>query len=91
MEENFNLSEKIEKTHFNEPIDMLRVEDVKKHLQEFKEELKNDLITDDISIYDYIKETYTNAELQKAVEQQIDRCLKYIDTQMQKHFGDKLL
>jgi hypothetical protein len=34
----FNLSEKIEQTHFNEPIDMLKAEDVKEFIRLLKEE-----------------------------------------------------
>ena len=33
----FNLSDKIENTHFNEPIDMLKAEDVKEFIKELKE------------------------------------------------------
>jgi hypothetical protein len=43
----FNLSEKIEQSHFNEPIDMLKAEDVKEFIRllkaspDFDEEDKN--------------------------------------------------
>jgi hypothetical protein len=81
----FNLSEKIwqeyPKNDYSEG-EVIWRDDVK----EFIQLLKESLITDDISLYDYRKETHTNAELQKAVEEQIGRIMKDID----KLCGDKL-
>ena len=87
----FNLSEELDKADWNieDVWDMKKPEArevVDKILKEFIMRLKESLITDDISIYDYRKEMHTNAELQKAIEEQIGRIMKEIN----KLAGDKL-
>ena len=81
MKEQKSLSDKSQRFHLD--CDFYSETDVKQAIKELKE----DLFTDDISIYDYRKEIYTNKELQRAVEEQIDRILKRIN----QIFGDKLI
>jgi sulfur transfer protein SufE len=74
---NKTLSDEIVKPlyFFDNPDDeLLEISDVKKHLQEFKEELKE----------------FANPCM-KCGSVQCSICFEDIDTQMQKHFGDKLI
>jgi hypothetical protein len=79
---NKTLSDEINKSIIKVPDGFIFESDVKKHLQEFKEELSKF-----INNYQYVINYPENYPITKQLPALFEREL---NTQMQKHFGDKL-